>query len=155
MNTVLVSASPLDVLQHSNAPTPIILGSENTREIRVAAESFDQGSMNFTQTLGANLIMDRTVLIEYEIQAVFTSADANPCRYDNSDIALASFPLNRVCSNAVVTLNGNSKGLPIRDFQAALNWYQNQSWFDTATLACCPSCPDGINNLQGSGRPPG
>jgi hypothetical protein len=62
--------------------------------------------------------------------------------------------LNRVCSNAVVTLNGNSKGLPIRDFQAALNWYQNQSWFDTATLACCPSCPDGINNLQGSGRPP-
>ena len=152
MEPVLVSSSPFEVLHENKnySPEPLVFASSLTREITVACDSVSDQSLSFTLNLSPNTVLDRTVLINYE----FTVKITNGVQIDlaNSDIALASFPFNRVCKALTVTLNNNSKTIQPHQLIAAMNMYHNKEWFDQATLMCCPSQPDPANNIQASGR---
>ena len=152
MEPVLVSSSPFEVLHENKnyTPEPLVFASSLTREIQVACDSVSDQSLSFTLNLSPNTVLDRTVLINYDITV--NIACANQPDMMNSDISLAAFPFNRVCKALTVTLNNNSKTIQPHQLIAAMNMYHNKDWFDQATLQSCPSQPDPANSLQASGR---
>ena len=156
MEPVLVSSPPLDILFHEQKPEsdPVVMVSSLTREISQAADSYTDSNMTFSVNLSPNVVLDRTVMIEYDLTVRIRGPTAGPATIDvsGSDVCLRSFPLNAVCKSCTVTINNNSKTLQNHQLVAPLSLYHNNFYNEYDNYAC-PCTPDATNNVYAAGRP--
>jgi hypothetical protein len=109
--------------------------------------------MTFSVNLSPNVVLDRTVMVEYEITVKVKSPLAGAAlEWAGSDISLRSFPLNAVTKSCTVTVNNNSKTLQNHQLVAPLSLYHSNYYNEFDNYAC-PSSPDPCNNVFASGRP--
>ena len=133
----------------------MMTASSNTREYRVPATSTvttgaNPGKISFNNIkLNPGEALDRTVMVEFIIQAQVEATDATAAQAavaKLSGLALAAYPINRALTDLNVRLNGNGKSVQPWEYVGAFNHTHDS--IEYRRLNSFPSQPDSYNNIR-------
>ena len=151
MATAVASPFLSNLANQGSPASHSVIGSQLTREFGQNATSASDSDLSFQVYLSPNVLLDRCVMIEYQVDAVITVAAGIP-HPDLSDFCLAQYPLHRVMRNCTVTLNNNSISFDPSSSKAnALVKYKNE-YMDQLSASTCPVQPASANNVFAEGH---
>ena len=132
----------------------IYSGADSVREYRVAATNkptpgLEPGRVGFKAKLNPNEILDRCVMVEFEIRATITGAGtiaASASSFAKTNgLCLAAYPIQRCCNNLNVKLNNYEEDVAPWEFIGAYNHTYDS--LDLRRMTTFPSQPDNYNNI--------
>lgn len=133
----------------------VYTAATNTRELKIPSQGTlragdTPGLVQFTTHISEDLVLDRTFLVQYTIEAVVTggaSAGAGLSNFAKTNsLCLASYPIQRACNSVNVKLNNNSLNIDPSTYISALNWTHDA--IEIRRLGQFPSQPDNFNTVQ-------
>ena len=144
-----------DIHPEKNKEQPKVFysASTNTREHQITQQgtlttgNLTPGKISFQTTFSEDIVLDRTVLVEYTIEATITGSAAVAASpfANTSGLCLASYPLQRCVSDTNVKLNNNSSSVNPWEWLSAYNWSHDGVQF--RRMGAYPSQPDNYNSL--------
>ena len=130
--TTIHAVNPEFEAVHSDAKYANVIysGADSAREHRVAAtntptEGVNPGRVAFNAKLNPNEILDRCVMVEFEIKATITGvgvvAGSLSSFAKTNGLCLAAYPIQRCCNNLNVKLNNYGESVAPWEYIGAYN----------------------------------
>ena len=134
-------------------PKVFYSASTNTREYQLTqqgtltTQNLNPGKISFQTTFSEDIVLDRTVLVQYTLEATVTGAAVGAAKTlaNTSGLCLASYPLQRCVSDTNVKLNNNSSSVNPWEWLSAYNWSHDGVKF--RRMGAFPSQPDNYNSM--------
>jgi hypothetical protein len=132
----------------------IYSGADSAREHRVAATNkpvpgVNPGRVSFTAKLNPNEILDRCVMVEFELTATITGVGNGAASIKSfaktNGLCLAAYPIQRCCNNLNVKLNNYGESVTPWEYIGAYN--HTYDALELRRMTTFPSQPDNYNNI--------